>query len=57
MPTNDAATPGHVCPHMGVHIVDMLQPPGMGISPIADMDAQAAMAAVALTANSNPQTQ
>jgi hypothetical protein len=57
MPTNDAATPGHVCPHMGVHIVDMLQPPGMGISPIVDMDAQAAMAAVALTANSNPQTQ
>jgi hypothetical protein len=56
MPTNDAATRSHVFPHMGIHIIDMLQPPGIGNSPIADIDRQAAMVAPALIANSKPQT-
>ncbi|WP_322787093.1 hypothetical protein [Paraburkholderia dilworthii] len=56
MPTNDAATAGHVCPHMGIHIIDKVQPPGIGISPIVDIDKQAAMVAAALSANSNAQT-
>jgi hypothetical protein len=34
---NDAAAPGHV--HPGIHTIDIVQPPGTGISPVADMDA------------------
>ena len=40
MPRNDAAAPGHVCPGIRIHAIDIVQPPGIGISPIADMDAQ-----------------
>jgi hypothetical protein len=56
MPTKRAATPGHVRPHMGIHIIDMAQPPGMGKSPMVDMDTQARRVAAAQTENSNPQT-
>jgi len=38
MPRNDATAPGHVCP--GIHAIDIVRRPGIGISPIADMDAQ-----------------
>jgi len=38
MPRNDAAAPGHVCPGIRIHAIDIVQPPGIGISPIADMD-------------------
>jgi hypothetical protein len=30
---------GHVCPGIRIHAIDMVQPPGIGISPSADMDA------------------
>jgi hypothetical protein len=56
MPTNRAATPGHVRPHMGIHIVDMGQPPGMGMSSMVDMDPHATTVAAVQTANSNAQT-
>ncbi|MGY6256200.1 hypothetical protein ACXIVK_22305 [Paraburkholderia caledonica] len=56
IPTNLAATPGHVRPHMGIHVIDMAQPPGMGMSPMVDMDPQATTVAAAQTANSNAQT-
>ena len=36
-PRNDAAAPGHVCPGIRIHAIDIVQPPGIGISPIADM--------------------
>jgi len=39
MPRNDAAAPGHVCPGIRIHAIDIVQPPGIGIPPIADMDA------------------
>jgi hypothetical protein len=39
MPRNDAAAPGHVCPDIRIHVIDIVQPPGIGIPPIADMDA------------------
>jgi hypothetical protein len=55
MPTKRAATPGHVRPHMGIHIIDMAQPPGMGMSLMVDMDPQAMRVAAAQTANSNAQ--
>jgi hypothetical protein len=56
MPVNDAAAPGHVCPHIRIHAIDIDQPPGMGISPIADMDAHQATVTAALPAKSNAET-
>jgi hypothetical protein len=41
---------------MGIHIIDMAQPPGMGMSLMVDMDPQAMRVAAAQTANSNAQT-
>jgi hypothetical protein len=56
MPRNDAATPGHVCPHMRVHTIDIDQPPGIGISPIADMDEHRTIVTAALAAKSSAET-
>jgi hypothetical protein len=53
MPRNDAAAPGQVCPHIGIHAGDIVQPPGIGISPIADMDMQQLMVPTALAAKSS----
>src|SRR5450432_4122160 len=39
MPRNDAAAPGHVWPGFRIHAIDVVQPPGIGIPPIADIDA------------------
>src|ERR687892_191016 len=55
MPRNDAAAPGHVCPGIRIHAIDIVQPPGMGIPPIFDMDAHQAIVAVALAAKSSPE--
>jgi len=35
MPRTDAAAPGHVCPGIRIHAIDIVQPPGIGIPPIA----------------------
>jgi hypothetical protein len=35
---NDSAALAHVCPGIRIHAIDIVQPPGIGISPIADMD-------------------
>ena len=43
MPGNDAAAPGHVRPA----ILDIVQPLGVGISPLADMDQTIVTAALA----------
>jgi hypothetical protein len=56
MPRNDAATPGHVCPGIRIHAIDIDQPPGIGISPIADMDAHQSMVTAALAAKSSAET-
>ncbi len=53
MPRNAAAAPGHVCPQIGIHAIDMVQPPGAGISPIADMDVRQTVVTAALTAKSS----
>ena len=50
MPRNDAAAPGHVCPGIRIHAIDIVQPPGIGIPPIADMDAHQTIVTVALAA-------
>ncbi len=56
-PRNDAATPGHVCPGIRIHAMDIVQPPGIGISPIADMDAHQMIVTAALAAKSDAMEQ
>src|SRR5436189_6438617 len=56
MPRNDAAAPGHVCPGIRIHAIDIVQPPGIDISPIADIDAHQAIVTAALAAKSSAET-
>ena len=49
---NDAAASGHVCPGIRIQVIDIVQPPGIGISGIADMDAHQTMVSAALVAKS-----
>jgi hypothetical protein len=56
MPRNDAAALGHVCPGISIHAIDIVQPPGIGISPIADMDAHQTLVTAALAAKSSAET-
>src|SRR5438552_2991479 len=56
MPRNDAAAPGHVCPGIRIHAIDIGQPPGIGIFPIADMDAHQTIVTTALAAKSSAET-
>src|SRR5258708_25909162 len=53
MPMNDAAASGHVCPGIRIHIIDIVQPPGIGIPRIADMDAHHTIVSAALVAKSD----
>jgi hypothetical protein len=41
------------CPYMGIHVIDILQPPGIGISSIADMDLHHTIVTTALAVKSN----
>jgi len=52
MPTNDAAAPNHVCPGIGIHAIDIVQPPGIGISPIPDMELDQTVVSAALATKS-----
>ena len=56
MPRTDAAAPGHVCPGIRIHTIDIVQPPGIGIPPIADMDAHQTIVTAALAAKSSAET-
>src|SRR2546428_11178973 len=56
MQRNDAAAPGHVCPGIRIHAIDIVQPPGIGISPIADMGAHQTIVPAALAAKSSAET-
>src|SRR6186997_425567 len=56
MPRNDAAAPGHVCPGIRIQAIDIVHPPGIGIPPIADMDAHQTVVTVALAAKSSAET-
>jgi hypothetical protein len=55
MARNEAAA-DPICPHIGIHAIDIVQPPGIGISPIADMNAHQAMVAAVLMAKSDAET-
>src|SRR6202049_4552386 len=56
MPRNDVAALGHVCPGIRIHAIDIVQPPGIGISPIADIDAHQTIVTAALAAKSSAVT-
>ena len=53
---NDDAAPSHVCPGISIHAIDIVQPPGIGIPPIADMDADQSVVTDALAAKSSAET-
>src|SRR5215472_15702721 len=56
MTRNAPAAPSHVCPGIRIHSIDILQPPGIGMSPIADMDVHQTVVSAALTAKSSADT-
>jgi len=56
IPRNDAAAPGHVCPGIRIHAIDIVQPPGIDIPPIADMDSHQTLVTAALAAKSRAET-
>ena len=53
MPRKDAAVSSHVCPGISIQVMDMLQPPGIGIWPIADIDPHQTIVTAVLAANSS----
>jgi len=52
MARKDAAAPIHVCLGIRIQAIDIVQPPGIGMSPMSDMDAHQNTVNAALTANS-----
>src|SRR5689334_8596887 len=54
MPRNDAAATAQPWP--GIHAIDIVQPPGIFMPSMADIDAPQAMVPAALAANSSPET-
>jgi hypothetical protein len=57
IPAKEAAAAGHVCPGIRIHAIDIVQPPGIGIPPIADMGPHQTIVSAALAAMSNAETQ
>ncbi|GFE82647.1 hypothetical protein GCM10011487_46470 [Steroidobacter agaridevorans] len=53
MPTNVTVAPVQVCPGIRIQAIDMVQPPGMDIPPMPDMDAHQTTVTVTLLANSS----
>jgi len=56
MPRNIAAAAAHDCPGMRIHAIDIVQPPGIGMPPIADMDAHQTIVVAALATKSSAAT-
>jgi hypothetical protein len=56
MPRKDAAATGQVCPGFRIHAIDIVQPPGIGISPIADMEVHQAIVTAALAVKRSAET-
>src|SRR5512142_1909200 len=53
MTRKDAAAPAHVRPGIRIHAIDIVQPPGMRMPPIADMDPPHTTVTAALAAKSS----
>ena len=56
MTKKDAAAPGHVWPGIRIHAIDMVQPPGIGIPLIEDMEAHQTIVNAALATKSSAET-
>src|SRR6185312_338166 len=56
MPRNDAAAPSHVWPGIRIQAIDIVQPPGIGIPPIADMDVHQMIVTAVLAAKRSAET-
>jgi hypothetical protein len=56
MARNDTAAPTHDWSGIRIHAVDIVHPPGIGIPPIADIDAHQATVTAALVAKSSAET-
>jgi len=52
MPTNEAVAPARVGPGIRTHPIDIVQPPGIGISPVADMELHQTVVTATQTTNS-----
>ena len=55
MATNHAVTPSHVCPSIGIQVIDIVQPPGIGISCMDDMEPHQTVVTAALVRKSSPE--
>src|SRR5262245_3721759 len=53
MPRNETAADSHVWPGIRIHVIDIVQPPGIGIPPIADMEVPQTIVTTALAAKSS----
>jgi hypothetical protein len=53
---NDAPASSHVCPGVRIHAIDIVQSPGIGIPPIADMDVHQTIVTAELATKSNAET-
>jgi hypothetical protein len=53
MHRNAAAAPGHDWPGIRIHAIDIVQPPGMGMSSAGDMPTHHATVAALLARNSD----
>jgi hypothetical protein len=49
----DAVASNSDWPYIGIHVIDILQPPGIGISSIADMDMHHTIVTAELAVKSN----
>jgi hypothetical protein len=56
MPTNDAAALDHDCPGIRIQAIDMVQPPGIDMLPISDIDPHHATVTVAQAAKRSAET-
>ena len=56
MPRNDSAAAVQVCPGIRIQTIDMVHPPGIGISPMADMDLHHQIVIATLLTNSTAET-
>jgi hypothetical protein len=56
MPMNGRAAADQLCPGIRIQAIDIVQPPGIGIPPVAGMDAHQATVAVALAAKRSAET-
>jgi hypothetical protein len=57
IPTKDPEAPNQLCPGIRIHAIDMIQPPGIRILPIADIDRHQTIVSATLATKTNTETQ